>query len=376
MLVFMAITHLPTWFSAHVGQPLGFVSAAEGFVFLSAYLVGSVYARMATTRGMAAMRHALWDRAVKVYAVHAGLLLFLFWCLVPIAEMRGAEAITNLASFYREDPQTALAAGLLLLYNPPLLDILPMYVVFLLASPILIGWGSRRGWSALFATSIILWMFAQFHGGRVVYEAIASLVDMRLPYEQTGAFALLAWQLLWLVGLYFGVRSVDEGANKHEGILWARPLWWTAVVMALVLLVWRHAVGQVPFGDNAALNALFDKWFLGPLRLFNFALLAIIIMHCRPALGAWARNSTIAMLGRASLTVFSAHLVLCLSLLMSAGISAPTKPVLLDAALLAGCLITLYALAQISLNSSKATVGDAKQNPARDGNLGSTSLTS
>jgi len=45
MLVLMTVTHLPTWFSAHLGQPFGFVSAAEGFVFLSAYLVGSVYWR-------------------------------------------------------------------------------------------------------------------------------------------------------------------------------------------------------------------------------------------------------------------------------------------------------------------------------------------
>jgi hypothetical protein len=28
MLVLMTITHMPTWFSAHVGQPFGFVSAA------------------------------------------------------------------------------------------------------------------------------------------------------------------------------------------------------------------------------------------------------------------------------------------------------------------------------------------------------------
>ena len=36
MLVMMTITHLPTRLSITLGQPLGFVSAAEGFVFLSA----------------------------------------------------------------------------------------------------------------------------------------------------------------------------------------------------------------------------------------------------------------------------------------------------------------------------------------------------
>jgi len=62
MLVLMTITHLPTWFSSHVGQPFGFVSAAEGFVFLSAYLVGSVYTGTARRHGYAAMRHAMRER--------------------------------------------------------------------------------------------------------------------------------------------------------------------------------------------------------------------------------------------------------------------------------------------------------------------------
>jgi hypothetical protein len=85
MLVLMTITHLPTWFSSHVGQPFGFVSAAEGFVFLSAYLVGSVYSGTARKYGFGAMRNAIWRRAAKVYAAQVGLLLLLFWILVPYA---------------------------------------------------------------------------------------------------------------------------------------------------------------------------------------------------------------------------------------------------------------------------------------------------
>jgi len=42
MLVAMTLTHMPTRFSDPAGQPLGFVSAAEGFVMLSAYMAGSV----------------------------------------------------------------------------------------------------------------------------------------------------------------------------------------------------------------------------------------------------------------------------------------------------------------------------------------------
>ena len=44
-LVWMTITHLPTRFSDFVNQPLGFVSSAEGFVFISALLIGRLYIR-------------------------------------------------------------------------------------------------------------------------------------------------------------------------------------------------------------------------------------------------------------------------------------------------------------------------------------------
>src|SRR5690349_5724716 len=92
MLVLMTFTHLPTWFSAHLGQPFGYVSAAEGFVFLSAYLVGCVYAGRARRCGDSAMMRALWRRTAKVYAVHASLLLFLLLVLVPIALSHDARA--------------------------------------------------------------------------------------------------------------------------------------------------------------------------------------------------------------------------------------------------------------------------------------------
>ena len=35
MLVWITFTHLPTALSTYVNQPFGFVSAAEGFIFLS-----------------------------------------------------------------------------------------------------------------------------------------------------------------------------------------------------------------------------------------------------------------------------------------------------------------------------------------------------
>jgi hypothetical protein len=360
MLVLMTVTHLPTAFSARFGQPFGFVSAAEGFVFLSAYLVGSVYGRLGRDRGPEAMQQALLSRTAKVYGVHVGLLLFLFWVLVPYASEHGARAITDLASLYLRDPQGALAGGLLLVYNPPLLDILPMYVVFLGLSVSALGFAEQRGWTPLFIASIALWLFAQFDGGRMIYDRLDTLLDLPGEYSQTGAFSFFPWQLLWLAGLYFGARADAEPrvactASAPGGA--QRALLWGAVVLAGGLFAWRHVVGQAPFGGDASLNLLFDKWRLGPLRLLNFAVLALIAVHGRDVLLAWARNSSLAVLGRASLAVFSAHLVLCLSLLATTADTGTPRPGLIDAAVLTGSFVTLYAVARVALRRSKAHPG-------------------
>ena len=359
MLVLMTITHLPTWFGAHVGQPFGFVSAAEGFVFLSAYLVGSVYARTARERGFAAMRRALWGRTLKVYAAHIALLLFLLLLLVPIAHARGAHAITDLASFYVLHPHVALMSGLVLAYNQPLLDILPMYVLFLAMSPFVLEHGLRRGWGALLTLGAALWLFAQYGGGRHVYESVARLVEWPVPYSQTGAFSFLAWQLLWLIGLRAGALAQSSGVEAAQprassGKPASRYGLWVAALLAVFFFAWRHVVGQVPFGADGALNVLFDKWHLGPLRLLNFAVLAAIVVHGRRVLAAWAERSSIATLGRASLTVFSVHLLLCLALLALVGEPIHAHASLLDAALLAGTLLTLYGVARLSLGGEHA----------------------
>jgi hypothetical protein len=43
------------------------VSAAEGFVLLSAFMAGMVYTRKGRRTGVVAMRQAFWHRALVIY---------------------------------------------------------------------------------------------------------------------------------------------------------------------------------------------------------------------------------------------------------------------------------------------------------------------
>src|SRR4030088_560234 len=88
MLVWITLTHLPTIASTYVNQPFGIVSAAEGFIFLSALFTGRIYYRMAEHDGYRAMTLKLWSRTLRLYGYHALLLAFAFLVAVPIA-LRG-----------------------------------------------------------------------------------------------------------------------------------------------------------------------------------------------------------------------------------------------------------------------------------------------
>lgn len=347
MLVLMTVTHLPTRLSELLGQPLGFVSAAEGFVLLSAYMAGMVYSRVARKKGLAAMRLALWRRTRKVYACHAATLLFLFTVVAAVGLQANEPAVKDLMSFYLAHPLTAVGTGLLLIYTPPLLDILPMYIVFMLASPWLLAHALRRGWGLILALSVLAWGLAQFGLGGWVYRVAAALAGPQVPFEETGSFAMFSWQLLWVLGLWMGASRTDEKVQPLAFPGWTVAL---AALLALTGLVWRHHEGQAPFGADVALNLLFDKWLLGPLRLLNLAALIVLVMRFGPWLKArMPRLHWLETLGAASLPVFCVHLVIVLLALAFLGGNPLAHAWWVDAALVGACFSALYAVAHAML---------------------------
>jgi len=345
MLVLMTLTHLPTRVALPLGQPLGFVSAAEGFVMLSGYMAGIVYTLRARRDGTPVMQEAFVRRALKVYACQVALLAFLFTAVGFIDLFTNETAIGNLTSFFHADPVAAVLGAALLLYNPPLLDILPMYVLFLLASPLLLVQGLRGRWRGILAGSFALWLGSQFGLGAWLYERAVSLTGLPVPPGETGSFAMLAWQFLWVLGLWMGATSVTRPGRTRP---FPRGVVVTATAWAVACLVWRHAAGQVPFGDGASLNWLFDKWVLGPLRLLDFlALLVLAMHHARWLKGHLPRLRFLEVFGAASLTVFCVHLMAALLALALVGEARPQRPVWTDVAVLVGAFGAMYAAARL-----------------------------
>jgi hypothetical protein len=306
MLLWITVTHLPTFLSDYVSQPLGFFAAAEGFILLSAVFTGLVYSRIAARDGAWRMRARLLARAGRLYGYHLVLLVVAFAVGAPLAARGNRPAMYNLLDFYYAAGRgRAYLDAALLLYRPPLLDILPIYIVFLALSPLALWLGARAGWRWAFAGGIALWAFAQLGLRGLAHHVLTAGLGLEVPLNEMGAFDLWAWQLWWLVGLWLGARWA-QGDLPVEA--WARRLAIPAGVVFAVFLSLRFAQagGLVALGRFAP---LLEKWNLGLGRLVDFSAAAVLTIRFRAALARLAVRPLV-MLGRASLEVFCVH-VLC-----------------------------------------------------------------
>lgn len=303
-LVWMTLTHLPTRFSDFVNSPIGFVSSAEGFVFISAFLVGRLYIRE-QLQDEPGVRMKLWKRSLKVYGYHMAMLALAFTLAAAYAVHTHRAAISNLLDFYLAHPVVAVAGSALLLYCPPLLDILPMYVIFLFLTPLILSSAVRFRWRTVVAGSVLIWTMAQFGLRHLVHDRIVALTHLKIPLQEAGAFNLFAWQLVWVVGLWLGSRTTMRQTAARR-----IPGWVAALSCAACLFFIGVRWGWLgPHLTEAALGIQLNKWQIGPLRVINLVTFSIVGYWLRRHLVRVVAIEPFLTLGKASLRVFCAHIV-------------------------------------------------------------------
>ncbi|MGD0914550.1 MAG: OpgC domain-containing protein, partial [Terracidiphilus sp.] len=303
-LVWMTLTHLPTRFSDLVNSPIGFVSSAEGFVFVSALLVGRLYIRE-TIEDSTRVRARLWKRSLQIYRYHLLMLALVFTVAAAFALHTHKAAISNLLDFYLAHPFVAIAGSVLLLYCPPLLDILPMYVTFMFFTPMLLSAALRFGWRWMLAVSGCVWLLAQFGLRDLVHNWVVEVTHLRIPLQETGAFNLFAWQAVWVVGLWVGARSATRRETFSDP-----PAWLAAACCALcVFFIGIRWEWLGPHLTQQALGLLLDKWQIGPLRVINLVTFSIVVYWLRRHLVKILAIEPFLTLGKASLQVFCTHIV-------------------------------------------------------------------
>jgi hypothetical protein len=307
-LVWMTLTHLPTHFSDLVNQPFGFVSSAEGFVFLSALLVARLYIHQAM-QDEAGLRVKLWRRSLKIYGYHLLMLTLAFTVAAGLAVTTHRTAIYNLLNFYIEHPFVAIVGSVLLIYCPPLLDILPLYVIFLAGTPLVLSAAVRWGWNRILAVSLAVWLLAQFGLRDLVHNAVVHVTHLPIPLQETGAFNLFAWQWVWIAGMWLGAKSA-EGPLPMSRVP-GKVVALCALVCAFFIGVrheWFDRLGWLGSRlTQQGLGIMLDKWNIGPLRMLNLVCFTIVLYWLRKPVLRIVAVEPFLTLGRASLEVFCAH---------------------------------------------------------------------
>jgi hypothetical protein len=318
LLLWMTLTHLPTKASIISNQTFGFVSGAEGFIFLSAFMVGQLEQRLQARSGESATVRDIAKRTLRIYGYHSALLLIAFFVFAEIGVAFQRLPIENLLSFYLQDPWHALVAAFLLKYKPSLLDILPMYIVFMALTPPARKAATRWGWDPIIYVSFAIWAPAQFGLRAWLYQHV-NLVGPKVPENSIGAFDFYSWQLLWMVGLALGTiyadrlaepRATGRSSRQAEGI--PRWLTWLSVAVAIIFLVLRYSRTDRWIDPNA-LGWLIDKWHLGPARVINFAALTIVLVEFGSPVANLPILRWLSVMGQASLEVFCVHILCCLA---------------------------------------------------------------
>ena len=311
MLIIMASDHFGEPIFQHLYEFAGYVSAAEGFVFLSGMLVALVYSRYHAAGGLVLERR-IWQRAVVIYQYHLMVVLGIF--VFTVATQWSGAYWTSFANEMQAEPARGLLSALLLVYQPPMLDVLPLYVVLMLAAPF--GLRLMLQYQAIGVAMVLLgsgsfWLAAQYGWGQ---DVLALLPNGLL--QRGGAFNFMAWQLIFVLGMVLGfLRFNSKGAlPRVNGWLWS-----VSLVVIVALYLQRH--GYVS-RDLSPIAAWFQEYRhigrdnLAWLRLTNFlafvyVIAGVIVLHRRynvlKLLALPAR--WLGFLGQHSLQVFAYHLV-------------------------------------------------------------------
>jgi hypothetical protein len=294
--------HMPYSVLAHVThRNFGLSDAAEAFVFLSGISAALAYGpRFLEGRFVAGLR-AVGRRLLTLYGVQMLLSFLALGIVVLVALLGDDDVMEDEDRSVLSHPARGFLAILGLAHQIDYSNILPLYIVLLLATPGLLML-ARLDERLMLAVSATVYLFAR----------TCSLNIPTWPSEGGWFFNPFAWQLLFTIGLFVGLRlkaPFNSAAPFNGGLF--------AICVAVVLLsafIVTNGFGLVPgLWDSVHGNLDDDKRILGTARLVHFLALAYVVYYSglTRLLRGTAISAPLCLIGRYSLPVFATGAILC-----------------------------------------------------------------
>ncbi len=307
-LICIFIDHTPgNRLAAYTVGNLGFSDASEMFVLISAFTAGLVYMPRTLRDGLVVASRRIFRRAAVVYMAHLLLLgtmtILAGWLARTLRDPQFVNGL-NVRPLL-ERPLETLPGALMLTFQPVFMNILPLYVVLLLALPAVL-WLIRRHVGLALVVSFLVYAAARLAPYRLGEGTLAPL----------WAFNPLSWQLLFVVGVSLGA------AGSGVGLRVPRDRW--VMLAALVYVVGVLSIGPAKWsldGSMANLPAWADRllfpvmerpnlslWRL--VHIFALAYLVSYFVSASHVLFTSGPARALILCGRHSLTLFCVGVVL------------------------------------------------------------------
>ncbi len=322
VMFILVVNHIEI-FSIHnllVWERIGVVSGGEGFVILSGVVLGLVHRRRLETGSWSQSAGHLLARAFQLYRVSLlmivsvallSLLPFLNTEVIQTFVDQGSGTVYPLYPSWKAGLNHWMGSLVMLRIGPHQFQIMGLYVCLLMASP------------------LALWMFLRKKSGTVLAISwILYLANAAFPVRPTAAqfeygFPLLAWQLIFFHGLFFGFywkQIADYFRGRKATAVYSVSF---LLFLGFLFFTWNNPNPGLPswyrlsFISSDTFHSLYQSYFtknrLGILRLINYSV--VMILGYRLLTLAWrpirrALGWLLIPLGQASLYVFILHVYL------------------------------------------------------------------
>ena len=268
------IDHLPpsllTWFTI---RNYGFSDATEIFIFISGYTAAFVYGRAMLESGFVIATARILRRVWQIYVAHVFLFTIFLAEISYVATSFENPLYTEEMGImdFLKQPDVTIVQALLLRFRPVNMDVLPLYIVLMLALPVIL-WSMKWKPDLTLALSTVLY-------------AVTWEWDLYLSAYPNGfwAFNPFAWQLLFV----FGAWCALGGARRMSRILASPVTMWIAIAYIVaafyVTLTWYAP--RVPHLMPKLLEQWMypiDKTNLDVLRFTHFLALAALTVRFLP----------------------------------------------------------------------------------------------
>ncbi|HET9850299.1 MAG TPA: OpgC domain-containing protein [Candidatus Saccharimonadales bacterium] len=270
-LLVIMIDHVemyPSIFDLVTGRGRMYVSAAEGFFFMSGMLVGLVYRRR-LARGMKFIFGKMWRRALELYIASIFFTLLYTWLALHFNHpdiKDGLYTVTNWPHIFKETVLMRYGYGwadfldrfaILMFLAPFAFYLITKGRWWLLAIISAVAWAFRGNgftlsWQIIFASAMIIGYY--WYDIRARWDSLAAKAKLRLK-QSVLALTIITGAMSWasvfilsllnerLSSLPASLQSFTHGWNSFNAWIWLYDQKWTIGPIRIVLfLLWFSAL--------------------------------------------------------------------------------------------------------------------------------------